>query len=916
MEIEETLKDNSKNEFNQKLEILTLALSLKESNQRVASPEFYKALYSTYIKMFENDKDQFFIAKEKQGKVIESLKRSMAFYNTNDSTFLQKAFDKMTNNDPTDFMLIPNLNRLDQQGEMSPYYCGLLLYKKENDLFVVYVDRKDQFEIGQVSYARIPETKIADLSKLISHEWNVLNPGAFSLFKDIELMSTGFKGIPPLNMPMQGIDGKISAVEDALKVALFHCGSDMFSLDTNEKIIPLWNNKVTDAFIEMRKRFLEAVKSENKVWNEPFDYIFDFYLYRTGKSKINEFLPDLSNREWWDRTIQHAFANDPYIHVLESSNGQINAMDEEQLQKTVEWAVKPMEVLYGKKLKQVDSHELKDSLYLDGILITMYEDRLAMIKNPQVKEMNQRSLLRLEERYQEVNREIKQRVFRERKKINLGSNSHWLMKRVSNIAPTSINKLFKKESINQSEIYDLKKRLDMLALVLSLKPNNNGHFFPGMYKLLIPTYIKMLENDQDSFFIDKKRKSNIVQSLKRTTEVYELKKVKYLQNMFEKLRNNDPTDFVLLPTRFQLLDPKKSGHAIGLVVYKRDNEFVVLQVDKEQFFGRGAVSYVKVLERKIKDLSQILLSKKNYYDLKPYGILKNIEAISHNFKAIPSIKLARQTTGNCTIIEIESTLKMILFNCKQDIFRLDPSEIVTPKWNMRMQEIAALEMKKRFLAAMKGPNQDWNKNLDHVFAYYLLRKQKSRHWGEAEALINKNPWYTNIRHLFRNDFYILEIWNNGGKIPAEFDQRLKEKINKLIGPTGILLNREISTVELFELYRVLAANTLEVELLQARHPYLKIPIAIAIGDYYMACIKAKNVEIESEIRRRINLEQKRSSQQLHNQSLAKENIQKPAREGAKSHFSLACERVKRLAASERQDAENNVRLNKKDCLVK
>ena len=46
-------------------------------------------------------------------------------------------------------------------------------------------------------------------------------------------------------------------------------------------------------------------------------------------------------------------------------------------------------------------------------MITIYEDRLTMIKNPIAKEMNQRFLSRLQERYQEINKEMKRRIIKE-----------------------------------------------------------------------------------------------------------------------------------------------------------------------------------------------------------------------------------------------------------------------------------------------------------------------------------------------------------------------------------------------------------------------------------------------------------------------------------------------------------------------
>ena len=57
------------------------------------------------------------------------------------------------------FMLFQNWNNLDKDGNNLQYDCIGSYIKGENDLFVVQVDRKEQFGVGQVSYARIPIIK-------------------------------------------------------------------------------------------------------------------------------------------------------------------------------------------------------------------------------------------------------------------------------------------------------------------------------------------------------------------------------------------------------------------------------------------------------------------------------------------------------------------------------------------------------------------------------------------------------------------------------------------------------------------------------------------------------------------------------------------------------------------------------------
>lgn len=72
----------------------------------------------------------------------------------------------------------------------------------------------------------------------------------------------------------------------------------------------------------------------------------------------------------------------------------------------------------------------------------------------------------------------------------------------------SMKKQSKKERM---EINDFKKRIDMLAMNLSLKENDR--FYSGL-EMIFALYEKMIQNDQDTFFIDKERKAHIIESLK------------------------------------------------------------------------------------------------------------------------------------------------------------------------------------------------------------------------------------------------------------------------------------------------------------------------------------------------------------------------------------------------------------------
>lgn len=53
---------------------------------------------------------------------------------------------------------------------------------------------------------------------------------------------------------------------------------------------------------------------------------------------------------------------------------------------------------------------------------------------------------------------------------------------------------------------DFRKKLDLLALSLSLQENINHFGLNKDYQLLFSTYIQMIHDDQDEFFIKKAKK--------------------------------------------------------------------------------------------------------------------------------------------------------------------------------------------------------------------------------------------------------------------------------------------------------------------------------------------------------------------------------------------------------------------------
>ncbi|MDY4308203.1 hypothetical protein SNF32_16990 [Enterococcus mundtii] len=135
-------------------------------------------------------------------------------------------------------------------------------------------------------------------------------------------------------------------------------------------------------------------------------------------------------------------------------------------------------------LTQVKFKKLTETLYLDGIMMQMYEDRLTMIKSPVAKEMTKRILSRLDDRYDDINSEIKRWIMMQRKQSDLKRESQWQKVLPMNLEQKDRSNFIKKEELKQKQKQDFKRRMDMLALTLSLKRNDDSFLFPEVYELL------------------------------------------------------------------------------------------------------------------------------------------------------------------------------------------------------------------------------------------------------------------------------------------------------------------------------------------------------------------------------------------------------------------------------------------------
>lgn len=740
---------DTEDEFIKRLDMLSLALSLDTMWENFRSSlGMYELVFSTYISMIKNDPDEFFMEKEQQVSVLESLQRSKEFCSIENSQNLKKLLENMRNNDPTDFMIFPIPIKNPISEYMQPQLNTLTIYKKEDYFVVTQVENGQQDEPRQLEYFWIPLMDVASLCEVISFSRNTIesiDSVVPNIVDEIREISDQYEVTPTPIDKKETIafnDHWIGKVESALRIILSNCRTNEFYISSTIQPLPPWNMKHPDPNIEMKKRFLEAVKGQKQEWNDQFDYVFDYFLYKKNRLIENSVVATESFYTPWPNIVEFLFVEDPYIVALRKSNGDISrAVSRElsylrnRMEMSVVDVLDALDQLGGGEVIDLPFSELENGFHKNGEIISVYKERLPLIRLPIAKEMTQLCLSKMEVRSQEIEGELKRRRTIRRK---LDESSR-ITQFVSKVVPTSLMDYITPNQEAMEQRQEFAKRVDMLAMSLSLKPNDQSFVSPESYELLFSIYAKMIRTDYNNFFVDRIQTMNIVHSLKRTIQLYRMDGAESLQTIFEKLKNYDPTDFMLIPVAFSTDHTQKYfGHVCGLTIYKRENNFVVLKVDKEQSYRTGSVSYVKVPFEKARALSQLLFSERHFSNEKPYDILKKIEGLSHEFRPIPAIQLKEQTIDNSVISEIEASLRTILFNCKKDIFHLNDQERVTPKWgkldepmlarpqrrqNWWMEDLGTtVTMKERFLLAVKGMNGNWNKNLQYIYDYYFYFK--------------------------------------------------------------------------------------------------------------------------------------------------------------------------------------------------
>ncbi|MBF8808424.1 MAG: hypothetical protein IC227_09170 [Enterococcus lacertideformus] len=293
-------------------------------------------------------------------------------------------------------------------------------------------------------------------------------------------------------------------------------------------------------------------------------------------------------------------------------------------------------------------------------------------------------------------------------------------------------------------VNQLQQYIDIAALSLSLK-NNDCWFFSDNqknYTTLFSIYIKMIEQDEDEFFTRISDKKKILRSLTRSQAYYSFYHESQFLHTLEQLTVNDPADFLLLSLEY-FKKNTVTGHTYGLFICKHEKTYSFFLVDKAKIVINSSICVVTIPSENLASLCKEFFSDGYRIPVKdPICIFKKIT--EHSFAEVNELSyiLHPQKEGNCLVKEIEATLKVALFHCRNNLFT--SQNIKKVKWNDTPD--SSLEMRIRFLSVIKDIYRKSPQYFDFLSELAKQRKEATN-WDNLTIQTNKE-----IHHLIKKAF--------------------------------------------------------------------------------------------------------------------------------------------------------------------
>lgn len=245
----------------------------------------YQFLFSQFIKMIENDADNTLIDHNRKKLVIQSLARTINYYEMKNPTELEREIRNLKRNDPASFMILPSY--IVSPSAHHDHIYTLIIYKQEHDYLVAKIDKLLANTNMGNQLSTIPADHLETLSKvLFTTKLNHHSESKINIIDAINQLSEK----PPENLDFDMREYALVPVcpilepLTAFRSVLHHCQKATFTPSFAEgKVKPKFCSSMA-----FRKRFYQTFLGENTKHNEKFSQLWKHYEQRKNITGLKE----------------------------------------------------------------------------------------------------------------------------------------------------------------------------------------------------------------------------------------------------------------------------------------------------------------------------------------------------------------------------------------------------------------------------------------------------------------------------------------------------------------------------------------------------------------------------------------------------------------------------------------------------